>query len=582
MPSRDEMIQALKAQDSEFAKPSREEMVAALKQDDARAVNKKPKFGAFDTAYNKVMQGLSQGIGDELEGIEQAALQGAGETLGLRDDDGLSFSEKRKKVRNQRRADLAQATKDWPTLAPAAEFTGTVASTFVPGMGGASAAKLAGIGAANGYGNSEAEDLQGQVLDTAIGAGTGFVLGKGGEKVAQVGTKYGGKAVDAVSKKTREWAEKFAARAIGAERGTIKKFGADKVMAAGAQALDDKILTPLTNTEKMIAANEASKKGAMEARKAAYDKIDDAGASEFNPLNVATEVEKKVIGGKNMAHDDVKELAATLDPHLSNILSRGEGNVSMAEAQKLVEALRAKAKFDTSRSSQQNEVAKNVYHTVRNAINDAAEKGADKLNISGVKETIQAANQKYAKGKTAEALLENKFAREQGNKILGITNVMTGGTALGYGGATGDWEGAGKIVVGKVLLEKYGAQNAALLLNKVSKSLMRSPQVAELAAKNPKAFQAMIQAVAGKVDGSNMLKNVAEEKPKGETKWANDGFEKLKQHATPEDRARLEEMREQIMKDPKKKKKLISASEKSNAKALDQILREINSVEGEE
>jgi hypothetical protein len=48
-------------------------------------------------------------------------------------------------------------------------------------------------------------------------------------------------------------------------------------------------------------------------------------------------------------------------------------------------------------------------------------------------------------------------------------------------------------------LEKYGAQNAALGLDKISKVLMKSPQMAELAQRNPVAFGALVQKMSGKV-----------------------------------------------------------------------------------
>lgn len=539
-------------------------------------IERSDKNTGKSSALRGAAQGATFGFADEISGAAEALWEKA-------KGDPALFGRLYEKYRDESRAEFKRAKEENPKSFLAGEVTGAIGTALVPGLGGASAAKLAGIGAATGLGNSEAEDVEGIAIDTAIGGAAGLALGKAGEYAGKALTKVGHK----VGEKTGEWANKAAARALGAERGTIKKIGQDRVMDAGEYALKNKLLSPLTNVDDIITKNESAKAGAMAARKAAYDKIDDAGASTFNPLEVATEVEKKVLGGKNLAYDDVKELSKVLEPQLSNILSRGDGNISMATAQELVESLGKKAKFDASRSTVQNQVAKDVYHIVRDAINKSASEGSEKVKVSGIKSAIEGANKQYSLGKVAGDLLKNKQAREQGNNFIGLTDIITGSGALGYGGMTGDWETAAALVVAKKTLQKYGAQNAALGLDKISKILLKSPQLADLANRNPIAFRAVVQSATGKSSMSEAFSKVAgndkPKEPRGEAKWIRDGYRKIEEHA--KNSGSIIPKSEELLNNPKAKKLLMSASDlKPGSKAMNQIYEELNKLkpQGEE
>lgn len=559
------------------------------------------------SAVRKAIQGASSGFSDELAGLTEAA----GSVVGVKGAGGpikdISAGKSTIKSnatgmgpaidwealkasylsgRDKERAALKKDSAANPATSAIAELAGAIASPINKIVGPAGAARGgAVIGGAQAAGGSDADNAVDLAKDTGIGILTGATVGK----LADVATPRIEAGVKKVGQKAKDIAEMMSARSLGAERGTIKKLGNEAVKKAGRYALDNDVVTALNNTEGKIVANEAAKKSAVNARKGAYDTIDEASASQFNPKEAATAARDKILEGKNPNHDDVKELIGALDPHLKNILSRGDENISMAEAQKLVESLKAKAKFDTSRSNQGNEVAKSVYESVRKSINEAAEKGADKIGVGGLglgrnadgeldlrtlRQIIEDSNSKYSSGKVAEELLKNKNAREQGNRLVGLTDTITGAGAAAYGGATGDWTGAGEIVVAKKLIEKYGAQMAARGLDKVAKKLLAVPEMAALAEKSPAAFQSIVSHFES--PKTVLQKSADNEAPKkGPAKWANDGHDKLLKHAGDDEMTveLLQKAKTSMIDNPKLKKLLIEASDlKPGSKALDKVV----------
>lgn len=462
------------------------------KQVDNPYSNSVDNIDQLESGLRGLAQGVSLGFADELTGGAEAL----GETL-LGDRSLSDFGDVYKQKRDESRLAYEQAKAANPKTYMGAEIGGGIATAFVPGLGALNAAKGAQIGTVMGkgalqggimgLGGSSADDVKGLAADTAmggtlgaIGGGLGYSAGKavGGitdtladSKVGQyLLSKYKGLS-GGVANKLDELAEVQGARALGLERGTQKKLGQDATRAVGRQALDEKLLSFGANTEDLIARNNALKDAAVGARSAAYEQIDKAGASQFNPLEVATKVEEKVLGGMNPAYADTQELMKKLQPDIDNILSRGDGNLSMEEAQKLVQSLGKKAKFDMSRSTQANDMAKDVYQTVRAAINEAA--GSEKVGIPGLKETIEGANRKYSVAKDADKLLQNKQARELGNKTFGLTDNVMGAGAI----ASANPILAVPLIAAKKVSEKYGNQTAAISADKLSKFVRESPEL---------------------------------------------------------------------------------------------------------
>lgn len=535
--------------------------------DDHKTIDEAPKITQGESFARGVAQGGTLGFADEISGGAEALWKKA-------NGDPTQFGKLYETYRDQSRANFEKAEKENPKSYLTGEIGTGIATAFIPGVAAAKGAKLAqvaaraaGIGAAAGAGYSKEDSVAGVAKDTLVGGTLGGLTAAAAPLL--------GKAVSKAGEKVKGSAERFAARAIGAERGTIKKLGQDKVQQAGRHALDEGILSPLASTDDMIARNEGIKTGAMNSRRAAYETIDKANASTFNPLEVSTKLEQKVLEGKNRAHLDTQELIKKLDPEIENILSRGDGNISMQEAQDLVTNLGKKAKFDASRSTEANDLAKTVYHTVREAINESAEKGSEKVNLGKI---VKESNKRFATSKDVEKLLENKQAREQGNKLMGITDW----SLIGGGAPAAAFTGGASIpataaaVAAKKTLERFGSQNAALALNNASKLMAKAPEVGKAVSRN----SVLVDQIAPKSLAEKaypVLKSVAdaEDRPtKGPKKWMNEGFSKLKVHDKNGDIPQT--TFDELMKTTKGQELLIQASDlKPGSKAMDSLMKKI-------
>lgn len=178
--------------------------------------------------------------------------------------------------------------------------------------------------------------------------------------------------------------------------------------------------------------------------------------------------------------------------------------------------------------------------------------------------------------------------------VLGsaVQNTATGKGGVGaaggavFGGPMGMAIGA---TIG-ALMDNYGPRVTRQILDGVVKikgpvselAIMKMKLPENVKADLAKQFQKTVMAERIVNAAKSGVPKVAEEKPKGEDKWAQDGFEKLKKHASPDERKKLDAMREEILRDPRKRKKVISASELNpGSKSMENVLREINSVKEE-
>ncbi len=476
-----------------------------------------PKYNATQSAVMHGLNSATGGFSDELQGLGEAAgrvvgVEGAGgpmKDMGMAKGgptiDWETLRDAYKAARDHERQALSQQSKEHPAASAVGDVAGMVASPLNKVVGGMSIAKGGAVlGGVNALGNTEKEDAPGMLEDTALGAGLGFGIGK----VAGAASPYLEKGLEKAGSGARSLAEKFGARAMGAERGTIKSLGIDKVKAAAGQMLDNGGFSSLGSTEDMMAKNAALKAQGGEMMGKAYKAIDDAGASTFNPLDVASKVDSQ-LGGFYRSPIN-KGVTGQLENTLESILMRGEKNIPLSEAQALKEELKQVANWKNTLNPTEKEImARKAYGIVNGAIDDAVASGSKVVDQAGLSETLANGKELYGKAATGEKLLENRQAREQGNSIIGLTDAITGAGALGYGGTTGDWKGAGAVVLAKKGLQKYGAQNAALGLNKVSQMLMRSPSFASLAERSPQAFNSLASNFAKKLAPAEALQKVA-------------------------------------------------------------------------
>lgn len=198
-----------------------------------------------------------------------------------------------------------------------------------------------------------------------------------------------------------------------------------------------------------------------------------------------------------------------------------------------------------SRNPMNPEPAKEVaFSSARNTVNQINLKSLEELGEDG-KALIQA-NRNYGNAKSISNIVNDRLDRMAANKKFGLTDMIVGAGALGYGAKTGDYKGAAGIMLGKVGLEKYGAATIASLANKLGDVLLKDAAGQAAAAANPQAFSASIFRAAEKMlmeskdpqpeQKPGQTNIVPTEAPtKGPAKWQLDGAKKLIDSGIPQD-----------------------------------------------
>lgn len=431
-----------------------------------------------ESATRGALQGLTLGFADELAGLGEAALDKFQGKKG-------GFSDLYAKHRDESRKEYDYAKKDNAKTYTAGELGGGVGTMLIPGLNaakGASVLNMAGkaalAGGLYGAGESKAADLGGIAEEAGKGAAFGLaggVVGASAGKALEAAarSKMAQKLTSWVASKGDRVAENIAEHALGVERGTRKSLGDQKVREAARYALDEGIVSanPFVGTKKMIQRNEAAMAKAGNAREAIYNAIDDAGESTFNPLNVAAQVDEKVGGFWRSPINKAEE--KQLENTLESIMMRGEGNIPLKQAQALKEEIGKVANWKNSQQLTDKErMARDAYGVVRDAIEDATKKGSEKLNRPGMAEELLKQNRNMAASATTEQLLANKMARS-GNRMVSLTDFI-----VGAGGAFGGPIGALKAVAAKKALERLGPSMSAIAVDRTSKLVRKSPELA--------------------------------------------------------------------------------------------------------
>jgi hypothetical protein len=204
---------------------------------------------ALETGLAKFSQGASLGFGDELAG----GLEAVGSLAGLRglggdfsdirgetpEENAEDFQTVYRKGRDARRKGLEAAEKAHPVIAKGAEVAGGVTTGLATGgLGSASRlgilGKEAALGAAQGYGESDAEDLKTQGKDALKGAAIsglfaipGAVLSGGKEGLKEFAEKRATKALAPTLNQQELLARKGMDKALGRELldAGVVKFG---------------------------------------------------------------------------------------------------------------------------------------------------------------------------------------------------------------------------------------------------------------------------------------------------------------------------------------------------------------------
>ena len=404
-----------------------------------------------ESYFRGALQGGTANFADEIEAKARQILQGK--------DNESAKTEIRQKYHAAQEAN--------PKSYAAGQFTGAVGTSFIPvvgqvGKAGGLAARIAGnagMGALQGYGENEGENvgrdiIGGGVMGGSVGALSEFIGG--------------------IPSSVRNFSSNRAAAALGAERGTIRKFGADKVRQAGETSLKEKILS--SNTEQMQEGAKQLSKRSGERIGEIYDTIDDQVFPSFSGKKAATEFEQKH-GGFYRAPLN-RDISNQFDNIMDTIAGTGKKNLSINEAQEIKEMLGRAAKFDSATRASDDKalMAGQAYHIVKEHLDAAISRGEQALGTTDLLVDLQKNRRLYGDAQTMKALLTNKYAREQGNKMgTGLTNTIVGSEAMGIA-AAGKPEVAVGMMAGKKAYEKFGQVSMAKSANVIANILETVPE----------------------------------------------------------------------------------------------------------
>lgn len=215
-------------------------------------IETKQPFSKTESVARGAAQNATLGFGDEAS----AALElGLGKLTGNEAYKDATYS----KLRDENRADNAQAQKDNPWSYGIGQVLGGLPSAIATGGATSTPAMLAtgaGMGAATGLGLSESDNASGMAKDTGIGAGFGLA----GASLAKLVSKFGPDAIAKVAPKLAKRlglrAESLAENAVGATASQ-----AEKMQPGTGRFLLDNDIVNAGSSQRNIADNAARMMG---------------------------------------------------------------------------------------------------------------------------------------------------------------------------------------------------------------------------------------------------------------------------------------------------------------------------------
>lgn len=454
----------------------------------------KPEISKLESFAQGAGQGASMGFGDEGAGMLQAAVKKGKDAL--TGASGQGFWDAYRKARDIYRAKAHEAQDANPKTYMGGEFAGAAATA--PLMGEATMGKMAALGALQGLGSSEADltkgDVGGAVRDTAIGAGVGAVGGAVGEGVQNI---LNPDVMEGVAKKAGMRALGFTKRFLNSPdklakaRNVAQTMLDEGVITPGASANDmsTHIATLIKNSGENI-GNFLKSQGTGYETQSAVDAIDALRPAKANG--------ERLVGG---AYDKMNDI---LDKAVETIQAHGDV-IPFQEANSVKSLLQDLVNWNSTKM--ESALGRKIAGAMRQSIDDTLEKVARNPLVMGTEEVLgtpggkeimgdkvfraitpeegQARFQGFRKDKKvygaaqeAQDAMANRISSEQGNKAVGLTDNILGGTiAAGEIAAGHAPVGGVAAVVGKKMVERYGAQTTASTADWMAKTLRKSPQI---------------------------------------------------------------------------------------------------------
>lgn len=468
------------------------------------------KQGMGESILHGLEQGTTFGLFDEISG----AGEGLGKMIGLKglggpmrdielDKPTLDWDQIKDAYKSRRdliRQSTAQGKKDNPKTMLASEIAGGLltggAATKALGLAVpktigqiADAGGRAGLLA--GFGASEAKDVGGMMEDTAKSGALGWVLGLGGASLSKGIGNLAGKVTNRPGASLKKFAEKKAFESLGGGKAAVKEAG-DSLQDTGRYLLDNKIVTPLAGKE-TVAQRIGDKLGSVSGElDDIINKAANSNIAKFHPEMAAEQVKAQLAQKYPQAPKEIMDkMTGVVDEWF-----KGKGPMGIKDVQNLKLTLQ---KFIPDRAYQKDlvgrvDVLKSLRRAAKEGVENMGNEFAEKSGQAGGR--VKALNQEMGNLLRAEDAVQEGILRDTANRSISLTDTIAGagGISRGAGAIADGLTGAAFGAANKAIRHK-GDQLAATSADAISKMLLKSPQMANLAQRNPNAFKSIVSAL---------------------------------------------------------------------------------------
>lgn len=457
---------------------------------DHSAILDADKPGKLESGARGLAQGATFGWADEIAGAVEGALT----------------DKTYEQARDESRANFKKAKEANPNTYLAGELGGSVATAAVPGLGAANTlrgalALGAGIGAASGAGNSEAESADGLAKDTLLGLGVGGAgagVGYGVAKAVPWAAKTAGEKLKAL-------AEMRAVKSLGGSKKMLENLkktpGAESRL--GRTLLDKKVVTPLAGKEKMAERLSGVVDDKIDDLTGVIDDVSKAQgkmspenalrmeAAKFSPAEAAEALKNELRQKYSHIPEDI--LAPQLEA-IDKWLNK-TGRMDIKDVQAFKTQMQNFIK-DGSYLKSNPGLAQETLKGIRSQLKTGVEKNADEFaSIMGEQGgQIKSINQDLGGLFQGQDMVDDAIARGAKNRTVSLTDYISGGAGAEVAGPMGMAAALGN----KVVREK-GSQVSAVAMDKAAKFLLKTPKFQTLAKTNPPAFRALATSIAERV-----------------------------------------------------------------------------------
>lgn len=350
------------------------------------------------------LQGASLGFGDELSGgigaiADQLGLGGAPLGKNLKDSYRI--------IRDEARAMNKRAEDAHPVAYTAGNIGGGLALAPIGGGGLASAIKTgAALGAVNGVGSSNADDIGDTAREALLGGG----LGAGGAVLGHGLSALGGKAASNLAQYLREFGNEQAVSALRPTAGEVKRLlRKDQLQSLGDFLLRHEAVTAGATPESIALNLEGLNKTGGAAMDAALQELDATGMSGIDKNGLLARLNDLALKA-NKGGPALKGVQNAYDDAIMDVMGQVPGNASFSDAEAIKRGYQSAANYARLNPSLQGEADINIASAVRQSIEDAADKAANAMG-SDVSDRFRTAKDLFGKSAQALELTEGAHGR---------------------------------------------------------------------------------------------------------------------------------------------------------------------------